>query len=156
MCAAGAHVMIGDLAVRVEGQRVSRECHGARMDYAEIIDKTGHAAGGLDREAAEHASRRRCRRWAERLPRDEARHIMRELPPELIPWIYTQTDAAAFGIDEFLEQVATREGTDIETAPRHARGVLRAGQRAQPSGGGSSGRQPAADLRSADGRGTAP
>jgi uncharacterized protein (DUF2267 family) len=55
--------MIGDLAVRVEGQRVSRECHGARMDYAEIIDKTGHAAGGLDREAAEHASRRRCRRW---------------------------------------------------------------------------------------------
>ncbi len=49
---------------------------------------------------------------------------MRELPPELIPWIYTQTDAAAFGIDEFLEQVATREGTDIETALRHARGVF--------------------------------
>jgi uncharacterized protein (DUF2267 family) len=33
------------------------------MDYAEIIDKTAHAAGGLDHEAAEHASRRRCRRW---------------------------------------------------------------------------------------------
>ena len=49
---------------------------------------------------------------------------MRELPPELIPWIYTQTDAAAFGIDEFLERVATREGTDIETALRHARGVF--------------------------------
>ena len=116
--------MIGDLAVRAEGQRVSRECHGARMDYEEIIDKTGDAAGGLDREAAEHALQATLQTLAERLPRGEARHIMRELPPELIPWIYTQTDAAAFGIDEFLEQVATREGTDIETALRHARGVF--------------------------------
>ena len=73
--------MIGDLAVRAEGQRVSRECHGARMDYAEIIDKTGHAAGGLDREAVEHALQATLQTLAERLPRGEARHIMRELPP---------------------------------------------------------------------------
>ena len=53
---------------------------------------------------------------AERLPRGEARHILAELPAELKPWVYTEADAEGFGIDEFLERVARREDTDIETA----------------------------------------
>ena len=94
------------------------------MDYEEIIDKTGHAAGGLDRQAAVRALQATLQTLAERLPRGEARHILQELPAELKPWIYTETDVAAFGIDEFLEKVAKREGTDIETALRHARAVF--------------------------------
>jgi uncharacterized protein (DUF2267 family) len=42
------------------------------------------------------------------------------------PWVYTEADAEGFGIDEFLERVAKREGTDIETALRHARAVFAA------------------------------
>jgi uncharacterized protein (DUF2267 family) len=42
------------------------------------------------------------------------------------PWVYTEADAEGFGIDEFLERVAKREGTDTETALRHARAVFAA------------------------------
>ena len=49
---------------------------------------------------------------------------MQELPAELKPWIYTETDAEAFGIDEFLVRLAKREETDVERALRHARAVF--------------------------------
>jgi uncharacterized protein (DUF2267 family) len=96
------------------------------MDYAEFIDAARHAAGNGSREAAERAVQSTLQTLAERLPRGEARHILRELPAELTPWIYTETDAEPFGIDEFLARVAQREDTDIETALLHARGVFSA------------------------------
>lgn len=94
------------------------------MDYEQVIERTRQASDGLDRQAAEHTLQATLQTLAERLPRGEARHIMRELPPELTPWIYTETDAVPLGIDKFLEKVAKREGTDIETALRHARAVF--------------------------------
>ena len=39
-------------------------------------------------------------------------------------WLHTESRAVAFGIDEFLDRVANREGTDVEIALRHARGVF--------------------------------
>jgi uncharacterized protein (DUF2267 family) len=89
------------------------------MDYEEIIDAARQEAGGVSHEAAERAVQETLQTLNERLPRGEARHILRELPAELRPWIYTET----FGIDEFLV-VAQREETDIETALLHARGVF--------------------------------
>jgi uncharacterized protein (DUF2267 family) len=97
---------------------------GKRMEYEEIIEETRRASGGLTGEAAERAAQATLQTLAERLPSGEARHILAELPAELKPWIYTETDAAAFGIDEFLDQVAQREGVDIETALSHARAVF--------------------------------
>ena len=96
------------------------------MDYEEIIEAIRQAGGGLSRDTAERAAQATLQTLAERLPRGEARHILQELPAELKPFIYTETDAEALDIDEFLSRVADREGTDVETALRHARAVFAA------------------------------
>jgi uncharacterized protein (DUF2267 family) len=94
------------------------------MDYEQIIAVIRRAAGGLSSEEAELAVHATLQTLAERIPRGEALHILRELPVQLKPWIYTVTDAAPFDIDEFLNKVADREDTDVETALRHARAVF--------------------------------
>jgi uncharacterized protein (DUF2267 family) len=81
---------------------------------------SGRRLAGLDREAAERALQAVLQTLAERLLRGEARRLLQELPAELKPWIYTEKEAEAFGIDEFLDRVAKREDTDIETALRQA------------------------------------
>jgi len=96
------------------------------MDYEEIIGVIQQASGGpgvLSGEAAERAAQATL---AERLPRAEAWHILQEVPAELKPWIYTETEAEKFDFDEFLDRVAKREDTDIETALRHGRAVFSA------------------------------
>ena len=94
------------------------------MEYEEIIEAIGREAGGLPPDVAERSAQAVLQTLAERLSRGEARHILAELPAELKPWVYTEADAEGFGIDEFLERVAKREGTDIETALQHARAVF--------------------------------
>jgi uncharacterized protein (DUF2267 family) len=96
------------------------------MDYEEIIEVIRRASGGLGSEAAERAAHATLQTLAERLSREEVRHIVQELPDELKPWVFTETGAEAFGIDEFLDRVAKREHTDIETALLHARAVFSA------------------------------
>jgi uncharacterized protein (DUF2267 family) len=96
------------------------------MDYKEIIEAIRQAGGGLSRDTAERDAQATLQTLAERLPRGEARRILQELPAELKPFIYTETDAEALDIDEFLSRVADREGTDTETALRHARAVFAA------------------------------
>jgi uncharacterized protein (DUF2267 family) len=73
---------------------------------------------------AERATQATLQTLAERLPRDEDRHILQQLPAELHPWIHTETEPEKFDLDEFLDRVAQREGTDTETALRHARAVF--------------------------------
>src|ERR1700744_2578317 len=75
----------------------------------------------LSSEVAERAAQAVLQTLAERLPPGEVRHVLQELPAQLKPWVYTETHGRAFDIDEFLDRVAKREGTDIETAFRHAR-----------------------------------
>jgi uncharacterized protein (DUF2267 family) len=94
------------------------------VDYDQMIEIIGRAAGGLSRQEAERAAHATLQTLADRLSRDEALHILRELPAELKPWMYTVTDSAAFGIDDFLMKVADREDTDLECALRHARAVF--------------------------------
>jgi uncharacterized protein (DUF2267 family) len=94
------------------------------MEYEEIIDAASRSAGGLDREAAGRAVQATLQTLAERLPGGEAWHILRELPAELKPSMHNDSGPDAFGVDEFLHRVAEREGTDTETALRHARGVF--------------------------------
>jgi uncharacterized protein (DUF2267 family) len=104
------------------------------MEYEEIIEAIGREAADLPPDVAERAAQAVLQTLAERLPRGEARHILAELPAELKPWVYTEADAEGFGIDEFLERVARHEGTDIETALRHARAVFAALGRALDGG----------------------
>jgi uncharacterized protein (DUF2267 family) len=94
------------------------------MDYEQIIELIRRAGGGLSSDEAERAAQVTLQTLAERLSRGEAIHILRELPTELKPWIYTATGAAEFDIDDFLIKVAEREDTDLESALRHARAVF--------------------------------
>ena len=94
------------------------------MEYDEIIGVIQQAAGGISRVTAERSAQATLQTLAERLPRGEAMHILRELPAEIKPWIYTETDAEALDIDEFLDRVAKREGSDLEAALPYACAVF--------------------------------
>jgi len=103
------------------------------MDYQEIIELIGREAGGLPDDEAERAAEAVLRVLAARLPRGEERRLLQELPAEMKPWVYTEQDAEAFDIDEFLDRIAKREDVDIETALAHARAVFAAlGQALSP------------------------
>ncbi|HUC25771.1 MAG TPA: DUF2267 domain-containing protein, partial [Streptosporangiaceae bacterium] len=74
------------------------------MDYQEIIELIGREAGGLPDDEAERAAEAVLRVLAARLPRGEERRLLQELPAEMKPWVYTEQDAEAFDIDEFLDR----------------------------------------------------
>ncbi|WP_433428733.1 DUF2267 domain-containing protein [Nonomuraea sp. CA-141351] len=102
------------------------------MDYEQFFKIVERQIGG-GRQAVERAVQATLRTLAERLSKGQSRDLQTELPPELMPWLYTDTDADAFDVDEFLRRVAEREGVDLDTADRHARAVFWAiGQAASP------------------------
>jgi uncharacterized protein (DUF2267 family) len=94
------------------------------VEYQEFIAIVAREAGGLDPQPAARATQATLETLAERLARGQAREILQELPAELKPWAYTETDSDPFDLDEFLARVARRDNTDIETAERHARAVF--------------------------------
>jgi uncharacterized protein (DUF2267 family) len=103
------------------------------MDYKEIVELIRREAGGLRGGEAERAAEAVLRVLAERLPRGETRRLLQELPAEMKPWVYTEQDAEALDIDEFLDRIAKREDVDIETAFVYARAVFAAlGQALSP------------------------
>jgi uncharacterized protein (DUF2267 family) len=81
-------------------------------------------AAGLDRAAAECATRAVLQTLAERLSAGEARDLAERLPPELTPWLGTQSGAEPFDADEFVRRIAGREHVEDEVAARHGRAVL--------------------------------
>ncbi|MCW2997764.1 MAG: hypothetical protein JWN65_1313 [Solirubrobacterales bacterium] len=89
-----------------------------------IVTVQQHA--GISRERAEHASRAVLQTLAERIAKGEAHHLASGLPEELVPWLFTDSDAERFDLEEFLHRVADREGGDLETAGRDARAVFNA------------------------------
>jgi uncharacterized protein (DUF2267 family) len=93
------------------------------VDYREFIQVT-QREGGLDDGLAERAARATLTTLAERLSPGQARHLLEQLPAEMKPWLYTQSAAERFDVDEFLRRVAEREGVDVETAERHAHAVF--------------------------------
>jgi uncharacterized protein (DUF2267 family) len=95
------------------------------VEYREFIQAT-QREGGIDGDLAERAARATLMTLAERLSPGQARDLLKQLPPEMKPWLYTERAAEGFDIDEFLRRVAEREGVDIETAERHARAVFSA------------------------------
>jgi uncharacterized protein (DUF2267 family) len=94
------------------------------MEYAEFIDVIRRASGGLDSRTAQQAAQATLVTLAERLPQAEAQHLFVQLPAEMKPWVRSDVDAGAFGVDEFIGRVARREGVDVETALDHARAVF--------------------------------
>src|ERR1700728_1946565 len=93
-----AHASPGNQADHIPGR--------AGMEYEEIVAVVRQASGGIGSEAADRALQATLQTLAERLPRGQARHIVPELPAELKPWIYTETDDEGVDIDELLVRVA--------------------------------------------------
>ena len=76
--------------------------------------------------AAEDAARATLQTLAERLSAGRARDLAAQLPPEVAVWLRTNGRPEGFGAEEFVRRVAEREGTDVETATRHACAVFTA------------------------------
>jgi uncharacterized protein (DUF2267 family) len=80
----------------------------------------------ISREAAERAVQATLQTLAERLSQGQARDLAAQLPEPLAGWLFTDTDAAPFGVEEFLRRIAERLGVDVETAERYAHAVFTA------------------------------
>ena len=103
------------------------------ITHEQFVTTVAHAARiGFD--PAERATEATLQTLAERIDAGEARDLAGELPDEVAPWLATTTPAERFDIGDFLRRVAQREGTDVETAERHAAAVLIALQRAVSPG----------------------
>src|SRR3954452_8067571 len=99
------------------------------LDYERFITVVAEDAE-IGFEAAERAARAVLETLGERIAQGEARDIAAQLPPELSPYIATNTPADGFDVDEFVRRIAERAGVDAATAERHARAVFTALSRA--------------------------
>ncbi|HEV7899210.1 MAG TPA: DUF2267 domain-containing protein [Planosporangium sp.] len=95
------------------------------MDHDDFISLVEQAIGA-DRETAERATQATLATLGEHLGRDECRHLVPQLPPELGGWLFSGGAAQSFDAIEFLRRIAEREHTDESTAERHARAVFMA------------------------------
>jgi uncharacterized protein (DUF2267 family) len=96
---------------------------GEEVDYERFIGFVQEASG-LGRAEAERAMRAVLQTLAERLSAGEARDLALQLPPEVAPFLGTDSGAEPFDADEFIRRVARREDVDQKEAARHARAVL--------------------------------
>jgi uncharacterized protein (DUF2267 family) len=101
------------------------------MDYQTYLSVLQDSLG-TDQETAERATRAVASVLGERVGADEARVLAAQLPSEVAAGLYTAGGARSFDAEEFVRQVAEREGTDPETAERHITAVLGAILRALP------------------------
>jgi uncharacterized protein (DUF2267 family) len=93
-------------------------------DEHERFITTVQQKAGTSRPDAERAARATLETLAERLSAGQARDLAGQLPPELAPWLATDTPAEPFHVDEFIRRVGAREQVDLAAAERHARAVF--------------------------------
>jgi uncharacterized protein (DUF2267 family) len=91
--------------------------------YEQFLTTVQHGAA-ISRAEAERATQATLQTLAERLARGEARDLAAQLDPGIGPWLFTDTDAEGFDLDEFLHRVAERSGVPPEGALKDARAVL--------------------------------
>ena len=94
-------------------------------EYERFITTVQQKAS-INREAAERAAQVTLQVLAERLSQGQARDLAEQLPEPLAGWLFTDGDAAPFGVEEFLRRVGERLGVDVGTAERYARAVFTA------------------------------
>ena len=100
------------------------------MDYRAfkaMIERQAH----VPPDVADRALRTTLATLARRLTKGERRDLADQLPLEIAPWILAaEGEAAAAGVDAFLQDLAGRAGVDVPTAERYARAVFAALRRA--------------------------
>ena len=99
------------------------------IDYETFITTVAQDAD-IGFQTAERVTHAVLQTLGERIAQGEARDLAEQLPPELSPWIATNTPAAGFDVDEFVRRVAERTNVDSGTAERYTRAVFTALSRA--------------------------
>jgi putative intracellular protease/amidase/uncharacterized protein (DUF2267 family) len=112
-------------AVEQLGQRKRRDIEVPPSDH-EAFTKDVAALAGVAGDVAERATEATLRTLGERISDGEGRDLARHLPDSLAQLIVQPGEAQSFPADEFLRRVAEREGTDPESAERHAAAVVAA------------------------------
>jgi uncharacterized protein (DUF2267 family) len=97
------------------------------MKADEFIKTVMHVAGLPSREAAENAVRSTLETLSEHLAGGEPGNLAAQLPHDIAiylnqPYIPHQQ---SFGLQQFFEQVAQREGVSYQQAERDAKAVMR-------------------------------
>jgi uncharacterized protein (DUF2267 family) len=95
------------------------------MQYDEFIGQVQHRARMSSRREAERAVEATLQTLAERLVGGAAGNLAAQLPPDL-GRLLTEAESTGreFGLREFFELVAEREGVDPPKAAYHARCVI--------------------------------
>jgi len=96
------------------------------LDYDEFLAEVQRDAELPARDDAVRAIRAALETLAERLSGDEVRDLARHLPEPVRPWLHDGEVAEPFGVEEYLERLAQREGVDEGEAVRHAVAVFAA------------------------------
>jgi putative intracellular protease/amidase/uncharacterized protein (DUF2267 family) len=112
-------------AVEQLGKRRRREIEVPPSDH-EAFAKDVAVLAGIEGDEAERATEATLRTLGERISEGEGRDLARHLPDSLAQLVVQPGEAQSFPADEFFRRVAEREGTDPETAARHAAAVVAA------------------------------
>jgi putative intracellular protease/amidase/uncharacterized protein (DUF2267 family) len=92
----------------------------------QAFTKTVAELADVDGDVAERATEATLRTLGERISEGEAEDLARHLPDSLAQLIVQPGPAQPIPADQFFRRVAEREGTDPETAERHAAAVVAA------------------------------
>jgi uncharacterized protein (DUF2267 family) len=109
----------------------ARRRHDHANGWSETVSHEGFnkdvaEAAGIDPDAAERAIEATLITLGDRISHGEAEDVAARLPDELGRLIDRPGPAQPMDADEFFRRVAEREGTDPETAERHAAAVIAA------------------------------
>jgi uncharacterized protein (DUF2267 family) len=104
------------------------------MEYHEFVKNVQEQAGCREKAEALRAIQATLETLGERLFRGEAEHLAAQLPRELQPYLMDIQEHHKFEVDEFVDKVSSREGTDRPHAEAHARAVISVLCRAVSSG----------------------
>jgi putative intracellular protease/amidase/uncharacterized protein (DUF2267 family) len=110
-------------AVDQLGKRRRRRVEVPPSDHQAFTQTVAELAG-IEGDVAERATEATLTTLGERISEGEGEDLARHLPDSLAPLIVQPGNAQPFPAEEFFRRVADREGTDPETAERHAAAVV--------------------------------
>ena len=94
------------------------------MDYHQFIKSVQEQAGCDGKDKALKAVEATLQTLGERLFQGEAEQLAAQLPRELQRFLQQPEKRSKMQLDEFLQRVGDREGTDPQMAEQHATAVI--------------------------------
>lgn len=96
------------------------------MKHDEFIKHVQTVAQLSSKDEAERATRATLETIKERIVGDEASQLAAQLPKEFGQYLHGREgeNGDTFGLDEFVERVSRKEGTELTTAATHVKAVF--------------------------------